>query len=286
MTRLQTQGLFFETETFGDISNPTMLMIRGLGAQLIDWPQTLIDGLVAADLSVVVFDNRDAGLSQKMSSPDAEVYDIADMAKDCIDILDAFEIESAHVFGMSMGGLIMQHLLAHARDRLLTATIVMSSIDDASLQDCIGSDIPLSPPKPTDDVDALLAEALEADAFYEGPAYPIPMAQRAENVRRRYERSYCPDGQVRQLAAMGKSHLDPNALADCHVPTLVINGDHDVIFPPIQGKKIAQAMPNANFLLIPGMGHEISDDLGMLLAGHVVNHIQASSVEGAHVATH
>jgi len=286
MTRLQTHGLFFETETFGDPANPAMLMIRGLGSQLIDWPKTLIDGFVTSGLFVVAFDNRDAGLSQKLTAPEAQAYDMAYMAKDCLDILDALGIEGAHVFGISMGGLIVQHLLAQSSDRLLTATIVMSSIADASLQECLGSDIPLDPPKPTEDVEALMAEALEADAFYEGPAFPIPMARRAENVRQRFERSYCPEGQARQMRAIGRSNLDPDALADVHIPTLVINGDHDVIFPPEQGDKIARAMPNADFLLIPGMGHEISDDLGVLIAGHVANHIQANSVEGAYVATH
>ncbi|MEL6682778.1 MAG: alpha/beta hydrolase [Pseudomonadota bacterium] len=286
MTRLQTRGLFFETGSYGNPAHPAKLMIRGLGSQLIDWPHTLIDGLEASGLFVVVFDNRDAGLSQKMTAPENQAYDMSDMAQDCLDILDALDIERAHVLGISMGGLITQVLLAQSADRFLTATIVMSSIYNASLQDCLGSDVLLDPPKPTGDVRALLDEALEADAFYEGPSFPIPYTKRAENVRQRYERSYCPDGQKRQLAAMKRSQFDPKKLANCEVPSLIIHGDHDVIFPAIQAKKIAQAIPNSKFQPISGMGHEISDDLGALIAGHVVNHFQASRVEDAHVATH
>ena len=282
MARLQTRGLFFETETFGNSSNPAMLMIRGLGSQIIDWPKTLIDGFVASGLFVVMFDNRDAGLSQKMTAPEDQGYDMSDMAQDCVDILDALEIESAHVLGISMGGLIAQILLAQSSDRLLTATIVMSSIGDASLQECLGRGIPLDPPKQTDDIEAKLAEALEADAFYEGPAFPIPHAQRAENVRRRYARSYSPDGQRRQLSAMKRSRLGADALADIQIPTLVIHGDHDVIFPVVQGEKIALAMPNATFLRIPGMGHELSDTLGTLIADHVVKHVRDKTAKRAH----
>jgi len=211
---------------------------------------------------------------------------MSDLAQDCLDILDALEIERTNVFEISIAGLIVQHLLTHSRDQHLTATIVTSSIDDASLQYCLGSDIPLDPPKPTDDEVALLAEALETDTLYEGPTFPIPMAQRAESVRRRYDLSYHPDGQARQLAAIKRFSFVSDSLAAVHIPTRVANGDHDVTFPPVQAEKIAQATPYSNFLLFPGMVHEICDNLGGLISDHVETRIQASYVEGAHVATH
>lgn len=286
MTSLQTRGLFFDFETYGVSSHPAMLLIRGLGSQIIDWPKTLIDGLVAAGLLVVVFDNRDAGLSQKMSDPADHAYRISDMAQDCLDILDTLGIQKAHLLGLSMGGMITQYLLAHTQDRLETATIVMSGICDASLKKCLDSDLPLEPPEPDDDVEVFLAHALDDDAIYEGPAFPIPREERAQKVRQRFERSYCPEGQLRQLAAVRNFQLDARDLAGCKVPTLVINGDCDPIFPAVQGEKIASSLENANFHVIPGMGHELSDDLGALIADHVVKHIWAGNVERVDDVSH
>lgn len=278
MPKLQTKGLFFEVETHGVSTNPALLLIRGLGSQIIDWPQSLIDGFVAGGYFVVAFDNRDAGLSEKVQDT-AQAYSITDMARDCLDVLDALGIARAQFFGISMGGMIIQDLLCHAADRMHTATIVMSSIGDDSLHVCLEAALALAPARSGTDEKTLLAYALEDDAVYEGPAFPISRECRAAQVRRRYERCYCPDGQTRQFAAVHSFAIGPAELGHCTTPVLVINGDADPIFPTLQGHKIARALPRSNFEVIAGMGHELTDPLGAIIVDKVLQFTQ--SREGA-----
>ena len=143
--QLQANGITLEVEDRGEAQNPALILIRGLGTQLVHWPDNLISGFVAASFRTIVFDNRDVGLSQRFDDAgvpsDAEAiiaaairgdqirsaYALTDMANDVIGIMDALNIERAHIFGISMGGAIAQLLALNHADRLLTDTIIMST---------------------------------------------------------------------------------------------------------------------------------------------------------------
>lgn len=144
MTQIKANGIDMECETLGDPGDPALIMVRGLGTQLVSWPKAYLDTLAAAGLFVVIFDNRDVGLSQKFGDfgpadttavtqalkerrkPDL-AYTLDDMAADAIGVMDALKIDKAHICGMSLGGMIVQVAAAQYPERLLSATSIMSS---------------------------------------------------------------------------------------------------------------------------------------------------------------
>ena len=188
--------------------------MRGLGTQLIDWPESFLSGLEAAGFRVIVFDNRDVGLSQKFSGlPDigkvarqqeTAPYTIGDMAEDIVGLMDGLGIERAHLFAISMGGMIGQVLAATHGERLHSFFSVMSSSSRKGL------------PAATREAAATLAAETDVEAGNEGvikataeglrvcgsPGYPLTQEQRLQIARNRHQRDYSPDGTVRQMAAI------------------------------------------------------------------------------------
>jgi pimeloyl-ACP methyl ester carboxylesterase len=274
MSRVTAHGIQIEYETFGNSSDRPLLLITGLGAQLIFWDNVLCRDLAARGHYVIRFDNRDAGLStkfdeagipdlvetfgkimqgQKVSTP----YTLDDMADDTAGLLDALGIKRAHICGMSMGGMIAQTMAIRHPSRFLSLISICSSTGNPEL------------PQPKPEVMGLLITAPpnEREAFVEymvgffktiaGPGFPVDEEWTRKIMAEGYDRCFCPPGVARQLAAVLAHGNRKPALASVKAPTLVIHGTADPLVSVEGGKDTAKAIPGAQLMLIEGMGHDL-----------------------------
>ena len=262
-------------EAHGRHGDPTIVLIRGLGTQLIEWPPALIDALVKERLEVVVFDNRDAGLSSEMASATGKPpYRLEDMANDVVGLLDHLRIDRAHILGISMGGMIAQHVAIEHADRTRSLISVMSTTSNPDL------------PMASAEMRARLVESAETPAAlivlnaenriaFGSPAYPEPADERLAAARAAYERSYRPDGVARQMQAVIADGSRVERLRTSAVPTLVIHGADDPLIPVAAGRDTVAAIPGAKLEVIAGMGHNIPNALAPRIADIVVGFVRS-----------
>lgn len=268
-------------EDWGDMSNPVMLLIMGLSAQMMLWPDGFCEELVKKGFRVIRFDNRDIGLSTKIRQkipPMNEFYRMArfsvglkspapyslyDMAADSVGLLDALGIAKAHVVGASMGGMIAQILASRYPERVLSLGVVFSSTNQPLLpppHPAALSPLMRGPGKGADRAQ-LVAHSMKLMRIIGSPAYPQPEAELKAFAEQMYERSYYPAGVKRQFTAvLSSGSLRPLA-KKIRVPTTVIHGDRDPLVRPACGKAVAKAVPGATFNLIQGMGHDLPQAL-------------------------
>ena len=265
--------LFYET--FGSRDDPALLLINGLGSQCINYHQEWCEKFAAEGFLVIRFDNRDVGLSSKLAGV-AVPYTPSDMAADAVAVLDAAGVDRAHVMGVSMGGMIVQTMAIEHPDRLLSITSVMSSTGDPD----VGSSSPdalrliLSPPP--ESRDDYIARHLEAARTWGSPAcYDEPRL--TGNAAEAYDRCFCPDGQARQMAAIIGAGSRTAALAGVRTPALVLHGDADRLLDPSGGRRTAEAIPGARFVLIEGMGHDYPPEYWDQLVSLVTQHARAAT---------
>jgi pimeloyl-ACP methyl ester carboxylesterase len=261
-------------ETHGRRGDPAIVLIRGLGTQLIEWPPALIDGLVREGLEVVVFDNRDAGLSSEMTDLTGDPpYRLEAMADDTVGLLDSLGIERAHIFGISLGGMIAQHVALRYPSRVVSLISVMSSTGNPDL------------PPPAPEIRARLIEtaatpealiALNAEnrEVFGSPGFPEPLADRLRAAREAYQRSHRPDGVARQMRAAIADGSRVERLRTLQVRTLVIHGADDPLIPVAAGRDTAAAIPGARLAIIPGMGHNIPDTLAPQIVAIVAEFVR------------
>ena len=284
MTQLTANGISLEYEERGE--GIPMVMMRGLGTQLIDWPEVLLDGLVAVGFRVITFDNRDVGLSEKFtgtpnlrSIAKGEIdppYRLDDMAADVIGLLDSLGIEKAHLFGISMGGMIGQVVAASYGDRLLSFFSVMSSSSRPGLPQATAAAAKVLN-RETDanaSVGAIIQATSDGLAVCGSPGYPTPEHERLALARRRLERCYEPDGVMRQMAAVVASGSRVELLGQIAVPTMVIHGADDPLIPPAAGKDTAEIIPGATLRLIEGMGHDLPEALAPKFIDLIIEHTE------------
>lgn len=273
--QITANGIQIEVETYGPQDGVPLVLIRGLGSQLIHWPVAFYEGLAAAGYRVVLFDNRDVGLSQRCpkdgvvsgadeitaaalaGEPVPAAYRINDMAKDVVGVMDALRIEKAHVFGMSMGGAITQLLCLDHADRLLSATIVMATARTFSERG--GSAEWLA---------TLLARCVDRETYianciveydnWGSPAYPMTEEEVADQAAQAYDRAFDPEGINRQVLAVIASTDRRQDLTKVTLPCQVIHGTEDTLIPPEAGAEIAGLIPNCDHHQIDGMGHVIT----------------------------
>jgi pimeloyl-ACP methyl ester carboxylesterase len=272
-------GIELAYDEFGDLGHPVILLIMGLGTQMIAWPEEFCLGLAARGYRVIRFDNRDIGLSQKMDGarvphmlrmaafsrfnlPFQVPYKLHDMAQDAIGLLDALDIGSAHIVGASMGGMIAQLIAAHFPFRVLSLTSIMSTSGRKSLP---GADRKvamhmLRRPASTD-AQVLQQYAMRTWRLIGSPAYQPSDDALREKLSRSYQRSYYPAGHARQMAAIMASGDRVVALAKIMTPTLVIHGKADPLVPVAGGIDTARLVRGAKLELIEGMGHDLPQPL-------------------------
>lgn len=281
MPQITANGLTFEYDAHGPDDGEVLLLIMGLGAQMIAWPMDLIQNLADRGFRVVRYDNRDVGLSHKLDhlgAPDMPAiytalmagqkppapYFLSDMAADAAGVLDALEIERAHVVGASMGGMIAQMVAAEHPHRVLSLTSIMSTTGNPALP-------PAKPeamerltnrgPDPAVDLEAFLDHGIEGSKVLAGPAFSADLDELRAQLRATYERSFYPVGFARQMAAIVASGDRRAALATITAPTVVIHGIDDPLVQPTGGEDTAATIPGAELHMVPGMGHNLPKPL-------------------------
>ena len=278
MPRARANGIELEYDTFGREDRPALLLIMGLGAQMIFWHDDFCCALAERDLHVVRFDNRDVGRStwlDEAGMPDVMAvmaaalqgrpveapYQLADMASDAAGLLDALEIRAAHVVGASMGGMIAQTLAIEHPERVRTLTSIMSTTGSRDLPparpDAMAA---LLTPIP-EDRDAAIERSVQVFRVIGSPGFPFDEADMRERAARAFDRGANPAGVVRQLVAILASGSRREALGAVRAPTLVIHGADDPLVPVEAGRDTAGAVPGAELLEVPGMGHDLPKPL-------------------------
>jgi pimeloyl-ACP methyl ester carboxylesterase len=272
-------------ETFGSVADgDPLLLVNGLGSQCINYRAEWCELFVAAGFFVIRFDNRDVGLSTKFTGADLPAYRLTDMAGDAIAVLDAVGVERAHVLGLSMGGMIVQTLAIEHPERLRSLTSMMSTTGDPD----VGQPSPeawalLRSPAPSGR-DGYIARQLDGSRTWGTPAC-FDADRIARNAGEAYDRCFCPDGQLRQMAAIGASGSRTDALRSVRVPTLVLHGDADRLVDISGGRRTAEVIPGARFVVIEGLGHDYPpaywDRIVSLVAEHALGASALSRPSGS-----
>ncbi len=273
MPKAMVNHIEIEYETVGDPTSKPLLMIAGLGSQLLAWTDEFCEKFTEKGFFVIRYDNRDVGLSTKFEDagvpnfteinaahargelPEIQ-YTLEDMADDTAGLLDALNIEKAHICGASMGGMIAQVLAYKHPSRVLSLTVIMSTTGNPSLppgkQEIVAQ---LFAPPPSER-EAYIEETVKRDRTIYGTfPYDEELGRRYRSME--YDRSYYPDGVTRQFAAMAvPGNIQPKISA-IKAPTLVIHGAEDPLYPIEVGNEIAMTIPGANLMILDGMGHSL-----------------------------
>ena len=243
---------------------PAIVLIRGLGTQMTEWSPALIDGLRQQGLRVITFDNRDAGLSAKM---DAE-YPLREMADDVAGLLDHLGVARAHVFGISLGGMVAQLLAYHHPGRVLSLCSVMSSSGNPDLPP-IDPQVMSALLRQADNKDDIVRIDAENRELCGSPGYPESLETRLSAAQAAYERCHYPQGVARQMQAVFSDGSRVDRLGQIDAPTLVIHGAADKLLSPECGRDTARCVPRAELQVVDGMGHNIPDALAPQIAARV-----------------
>ncbi|MFW9799799.1 MAG: alpha/beta fold hydrolase [Candidatus Thorarchaeota archaeon] len=272
-------------DTFGATSGTPLLLIMGLGMQMIQWDDAFCKRLAAEGYWVIRFDNRDVGLSTKFDDAGlanipalvggkaVEVpYRISDMASDAVGLLDFLEIDEAHIVGASMGGMIAQSIAIHHPERIRTLTSIMSSTGNPNLPQPRPEVASILVARPPSDRAEYIDYTLGIWRLLNGPKFPVDEELVRERAGRTYDRCYYPYGTGRQLAAILASGSRNDALKDVRTPTLIIHGDADPLIPVEGGIDTAETIPGAELMIIEGMGHSIPTEVEPRIIEAIVRH--------------
>ena len=278
--QISANSITIEVEDHGPTSGEPLLLIMGLGMQLVAWPDGFVKQLVAQGFRVIRFDNRDAGLSQSFDTagvpniamaavqhlfrmPIKSPYSLADMARDAVGVLDALGIKKAHVCGASMGGMIAQHLGVEHAARIKSLTLIMTTSGARAL------------PQPTMKVrSALLSRPTDpkslasvAEHYFKlyrligSPGFPAPEAELRERIGASVRRSNRPKGVARQLVAIAADTGRAAQLGQISAPTHIIHGEADPLVPVTAAHDLKKRIAGATLDLIAGMGHDLPEPL-------------------------
>ena len=258
-------------EVFGDGSDPTLLMVNGLGSQSINYADDWCLMFAAHGLQVVRYDNRDVGLSSHLPG---QSYTLSDMAADGMAVLDALGVEQAHVSGLSMGGMIVQTMAIEHPHRVLTLTSVMSSTGEPEYGTASKEALAalLSAPEPTRE--GYVQNWFAGQRIWGSPEFADEARWRAD-AERSFDRAFDPAGVGRQLRAVQSAPSRVDGLRRITAPTLVIHGDRDTLIHSSGGRRTAELVPGARFELIEDMGHDYPPQLRRRWTDLVVGHIAA-----------
>jgi Predicted hydrolases or acyltransferases (alpha/beta hydrolase superfamily) len=274
MPNIAANGIRIEYDTIGDSAAPALLLVAGNGAQLLFWDAELCAMLARAGFFVIRFDNRDAGLSTKFDAagipdmmeliraamegrPVDAPYTLADMADDAIGLLDALDVQKAHVCGASMGGMIAQVIACRHPDRVLSLTSIMSNTGNfAAAQGRPEAIAAVVAPAP-EEREAYVAHTLNVWRQIWSPGFPFEEERARRFLEQSYDRSHYPQGMARQNAALIASGDRRVQLAAVMAPALVIHGAADPLIPVEAGRETAESILGAEMLVVEGMGHDL-----------------------------
>lgn len=289
MAFARVNGIDICYEISGGASGLPLLLIAGLDMQLTGWPDECCDRLVAAGNLLIRYDNRDIGLSTHLADrgqPDLigllgglEVgvpYTLADMADDAAGLLGHLGIESAHVVGISMGGMIAQALAIYHPDRVRSLCSIMSNTGNRAVGQPSVEAVAALLQLPPNGREEVIEFGLGIWRVIGSPAYPSDPEVERERIGKAYDRSHDPDGVARQAAAIITAEDRTDALKGVRVPTLVIHGDSDPLVDVSGGIATARAIPDAQLLVIEGMGHDLPVQLYDRIVDAILAHVAAA----------
>ncbi len=291
MAQLAVNGLQIEYDTFGESDADPLLLIMGLGTQMTAWSPEFCNALAGQGHYVIRFDNRDIGLSTKFDGTRVPSryqyamnhvfqtgvkppYTLQDMASDAVGVLDALDIQSAHVVGASMGGMIAQLVTVSHPRRVKTLTSLMSSSGDPKLPSARPNVVcQIFARRPaTSDPAKMLSYSIRTAKLISSPDFPRSDEQWREQIQAANQRSFYPQGFKRQFAAIVADGSRVRRLRSIGTPTLVIHGKADPLVPVECGIDTARHIRDARLELIDGMGHDIPpqlvERLTLLIASH------------------
>lgn len=289
--RLKANGIDIEVEDTGPgpegVGRPVVLLIMGLGMQLVAWPPGVVQLLVDTGYRVIRLDNRDIGLSQhfdhlgtpnivwagvkrRMGLDVVPPYTLHAMALDAIGVLDALGVRKAHVVGVSMGGMIAQRVALAAPERVQSLTSIMSSSGARGLPQADPSLMRVLFSRPANNSRAaIIAHYLRLYQAIGSPGFPTGEVELRQRIALAVDRSYHPTGTLRQMMAIAADTTRAQALASIDIPTLVLHGQADPLVPFAHGQDTARRIPGAQFVGIDGMGHDLAAGVVERLLPHM-----------------
>lgn len=287
-------------ESYGDATHPCIILISGIGSQLIHWPEKFIQGLTEKGFYVVAFDNRDTGLSahyDHLVTPNlTEVinarqqgnsfqppYTLEDMAVDVIGLMEQLQIEQAHLLGISMGGMIAQLVAVEYPDRILSLICIATTSGDPGLPPAQPEVLNylLSPKRQAEDLESYISDKIHLYKIYNHPEHWDEIKAQ-ELYRKSYHRAHKPSGFFRQLLAIICSEPRTKKLAQLQLPCLIIHGDYDPVFPVEHGQQLAKCLLNSQLVIIKKMGHGLPehycDKIISLIETFIINSVQDAAI--------
>ncbi len=279
MARTRANGIEIEYETIGNKSDPALLLVMGLGAQLTIWPDSLFKGLADRGFYVIRYDNRDSGLSTGFDSwgvPDLPAalqkvmkgersdapYHLDDMAADALGLLDALGIDKAHMVGASMGGMIVQIVAAQHAERTRSMVSIYSTSGRRDLPPGKPEALAMLGSQPEGQArEQLVSHGMKLRRTIGSPGYPTPEPVLRAFVEKNVDRRWYPQGTARQYVSVLASGNRVDLLKTIQVPTLVMHGEDDPLLPVECGRDVARLVPGAELQTIPGWGHDFPPQL-------------------------
>jgi pimeloyl-ACP methyl ester carboxylesterase len=286
----RSNGVEIAWEETGPKEGKPILLIMGLGVSLVFWDEEFCDLLAASGHRVIRLDNRDVGRSTKldhlgvpnvqqammammMRQPIEAPYRLSEMAGDAIGLLDELGVSRAHVVGASMGGMIAQTMAIEHPERVATMTSIMSTTGDPTLPQAKPEAMATLLTPPPSDREGYLKRATEVWKIIGSPGFPFDEARVLRRAGEHFDRGYHPPGVARQLVAILASGDRTAKLGSIRAPTLVIHGADDPLVPAAAGRATAKAIPGAELLEIPGMGHDLSRETWATIADAIAAHV-------------
>jgi pimeloyl-ACP methyl ester carboxylesterase len=289
--KIEANNVAIEVEDTGGTGTP-VLLIMGLGMQLVAWPPQMVDALVQAGYRVIRFDNRDIGLSQKfehLGKPNLlwaglkhrmgwtikPPYTLHDMAQDSLGVLDALGIAQAHIIGASMGGMIAQRVALQAPQRVLSLNSIMSSSGARELPPAQPQVMRALFKRPASaDLDAVVNHYVNLLGIIGSPGFAIDPVLLRERLTASIQRSYYPPGTMRQMVAIAADTGRAQELASLRSPTLVLHGHADPLVPFAHGQDTARRISGARLVGIEGMGHDLAPGVVARLLQEIIPFIR------------
>ena len=302
MPEVTANGLTIHYDEHGDPNDPALLLIMGFASQMTLWPIELVEALAGHGFRVIRHDNRDIGLSHKLHGVKGPgipkllllnaigwtpkvPYGLPDMADDSAGLLDALGIEQAHIVGASMGGMIAQHVAARHPGKTLSLTSVFSTTGHRKLPKAKKEALQALTKRPTStDENVLVEHGIGVARTIGSPGFPAAEDRLREKIRANVQRSFYPEGVVRQMGAIVADGDRREMLKALDVPTLVLHGEDDPLIPVAHGHDTAAHIADAKIRTIPGWGHDLPLELVETLANEIANHAKAATSRRAKAA--
>ena len=278
MTKAKVNNIEIEYETFGDPLDKPLLLIVGLGSQMIHWDEAFIKTLTDRGFYVIIYDNRDIGLSSKCEEagePDLmgaimavqrgeqfeAPYSLDDMADDAVGLLDVLNIEKVHICGASMGGMIAQTIAYKHPSRVLSLTSIMSTTSNPDLPQMTPETMQVFYAPVPPERDAIIENTVKVGKNIYGSGFTYDEEKHRALAAKAFDRNFYPDGVQRHMLAIMVQGNRKENLSAINVPTLVIHGREDPLFPFEAGKDTAEAITGSELIIIDGMGHSMPPEI-------------------------